>query len=250
MPTKKSKKSTAAAKTAASEFKGKPLAGKAKAGKLWDPTETQLTSTPEPPELNAPRPSGTPLSDLQRGVPGAEGSGAESQAGETRGYAGQRFRQERRAGGFGSGSGGGRRGARTGHRADPIDELRRHLRQPVGFRRTARWRWDRVMCWCRSTLRSQFTIRPEGAALLQRTLTQWFAGLVPGFTIFDPKALYDQHAGRWVLLTAAFRNSPNKSVFLLSVSTTSNPLGPWRNYGSMQWWMERPRRITGRTSRS
>ncbi len=69
-----------------------------------------------------------------------------------------------------------------------------------------------------------------GAALLQRTLTQWFANMVPGFTIFDPKALYDQHAGRWVLLTAAFRNNPNKSVFLLSVSTTSNPLGPWRNY--------------------
>lgn len=69
-----------------------------------------------------------------------------------------------------------------------------------------------------------------GAALLQRTLTQWFANLVQGFTIFDPKALYDQHAGRWVLLAVAFRNNPNRSVFLLSVSATANPLGPWRNY--------------------
>ena len=37
-------------------------------------------------------------------------------------------------------------------------------------------------------------------------------------TIFDPKALYDQHAARWVLLAVAFRQNPNQSVFLLSVS--------------------------------
>src|SRR5205814_4190335 len=34
-----------------------------------------------------------------------------------------------------------------------------------------------------------------GAPVLQRTLTQWFANVVQGMTIFDPKALYDQHAG-------------------------------------------------------
>src|SRR5688500_298235 len=55
----KSKKSTAAATPAESDFKGKPLAGKAKAGKLWDPTETQMMMmAAEPQELNAPRPSG------------------------------------------------------------------------------------------------------------------------------------------------------------------------------------------------
>src|SRR5207247_1320390 len=69
-----------------------------------------------------------------------------------------------------------------------------------------------------------------GGAVLQRTLTQWFANVVQGLTIFDPKALYDQHAARWVLLAVAFRNNPNKSVFLLSVSATSDPLGQWRNY--------------------
>ena len=69
-----------------------------------------------------------------------------------------------------------------------------------------------------------------GAPLVQRTLTQWFANVVQGLTIFDPKALYDQHAGRWVLLAVAFRQNPNQSVFLLSVSATSNPLGQWRNY--------------------
>ena len=39
-----------------------------------------------------------------------------------------------------------------------------------------------------------------GAALLQRTLSQWFSNVSLGLTVFDPKALYDQHAGRWVLM--------------------------------------------------
>jgi hypothetical protein len=67
-------------------------------------------------------------------------------------------------------------------------------------------------------------------ALPQRTLTQWFANVVTGMTIFDPKALYDQHAGRWVLVAVAVQNNPNNSLHLLSVSQSSNPLGPWRNY--------------------
>ena len=69
-----------------------------------------------------------------------------------------------------------------------------------------------------------------GAALMQKTLTQWFSNVVQGMTIFDPKALYDQHAGRWVLLAVAVQNTPQKALYLLSVSNTSNPLGPWRNY--------------------
>jgi hypothetical protein len=69
-----------------------------------------------------------------------------------------------------------------------------------------------------------------GAPVLQRTLTQWFANVVTGQTVFDPKLLYDQHAARWVLLAVAFKTNPNTSVFLLSVSATSNPLGVWRNY--------------------
>lgn len=69
-----------------------------------------------------------------------------------------------------------------------------------------------------------------GKAVIQRTLTQWFANRIQGFTIFDPKALYDQHEGRWVLLAVAFRTNPNQSVFLLSVSATADPTGTWRNY--------------------
>jgi hypothetical protein len=69
-----------------------------------------------------------------------------------------------------------------------------------------------------------------GAALLQRTLSQWFANVVQGMTIFDPKALYDQHAGRWVLVAVAIQQNPKRSLHLLSVSNSANPLGPWRNY--------------------
>ncbi len=70
-----------------------------------------------------------------------------------------------------------------------------------------------------------------GNALFQRKLTQWFAGVaVAGATIFDPKALYDQHARRWVLLAVAFTENPNHSWFLISVSKTSDPLAGWWNY--------------------
>jgi hypothetical protein len=69
-----------------------------------------------------------------------------------------------------------------------------------------------------------------GPAILQRTLTQWFANIVSGMTIFDPKALYDQHAGRWVLLVVATRTGTQDSLFLLSVSSTSDPADAWRNY--------------------
>jgi hypothetical protein len=69
-----------------------------------------------------------------------------------------------------------------------------------------------------------------GAALLQRTLTAWFANVVQNATVFDPKAIYDQHAGRWVLLAVAVIRNPNRSWFLLSISTTADPLGTWRNY--------------------
>ena len=69
-----------------------------------------------------------------------------------------------------------------------------------------------------------------GAALMQRTLTVWFANVISNATIFDPKVLYDQQAGRWVVLAVAVASNPNRSAYLLSVSSTSNPLGPWRNY--------------------
>jgi len=69
-----------------------------------------------------------------------------------------------------------------------------------------------------------------GAALLTRTLTVWFSNVIQNATIFDPKLLFDQHTGRWVLLAVAVSQSPKRSAYLLSISATGNPLGSWRNY--------------------
>ncbi len=49
--------------------------------------------------------------------------------------------------------------------------------------------------------------------------------------IFDPRALYDQHAARWVLVAAALGpDDSHISLVLLSVSATDDPNGAWHNY--------------------
>ena len=72
--------------------------------------------------------------------------------------------------------------------------------------------------------------KAAGPALHQETLAHWFAQVVTDMTVFDPKLLYDQHAGRWVLLAVAVQEKPNASLFLLSVSASSDPLGAWHSY--------------------
>ncbi|MFL6275609.1 MAG: hypothetical protein ACJ74G_10515 [Blastocatellia bacterium] len=69
-----------------------------------------------------------------------------------------------------------------------------------------------------------------GAPALVRTLTVWFSNVISGVTIFDPKLLFDQHTGRYVLLAVAVSQNPKRAAYLLSVSATTNPLGTWRNY--------------------
>ncbi|MBD0277325.1 MAG: hypothetical protein ICV81_05095 [Flavisolibacter sp.] len=69
-----------------------------------------------------------------------------------------------------------------------------------------------------------------GAAVITRTLTSWFSTVIANAKIFDPKALYDQHAGRWVLLAVALGPGATESYFLLSISKTADPTGPWWNY--------------------
>ena len=69
-----------------------------------------------------------------------------------------------------------------------------------------------------------------GAPLKQITLSTWFSNVISGAKVFDPKALYDQHAGRWVLLAVALGPGSTDSFFLFSISKTSDPLGGWFNY--------------------
>ena len=65
-----------------------------------------------------------------------------------------------------------------------------------------------------------------------QTFASWYSNVITAAKIFDPKVIFDQHSNRWFLLTVALPSDPNKkeSYFLLSVSQTSNPLGPWWNY--------------------
>jgi hypothetical protein len=81
---------------------------------------------------------------------------------------------------------------------------------------------------------SSFAVYTKAGAVAQapRTLSAWFANVIGNAKIFDPKALYDQHANRWVLLTVAIPSDPGskESYFLLSVSKTGDPLGGWWNY--------------------
>jgi len=70
----------------------------------------------------------------------------------------------------------------------------------------------------------------SGSRKLAKTLDSWFGNVITAAKIFDPKTLYDQHAGRWVLVAMALGTTTNQSWFLLSVSKTSDPLGGWFNY--------------------
>jgi len=85
-----------------------------------------------------------------------------------------------------------------------------------------------------AAVNSSFAIynKTGGAPLFQTTLENWFSNAIKQVFVFDPKTLYDQHSGRWVLLAVALPLDQNKkgSWFLLSVSKTSDPMGGWSVY--------------------
>lgn len=73
--------------------------------------------------------------------------------------------------------------------------------------------------------------KTTGNSLLQRTLGQWFGALGAGLMLFDPKACYDQFDNRYVLVAMGRDEATSRSVFLVSVSKTSDPMtGGWFNY--------------------
>jgi hypothetical protein len=55
-----------------------------------------------------------------------------------------------------------------------------------------------------------------------------FAPVLPaGAGLFDPKLAYDHHAGRWIVVVAARRQSPAGSWIMLGASQGADPGGPW-----------------------
>lgn len=73
---------------------------------------------------------------------------------------------------------------------------------------------------------------PTGSLLADTSLASFFAPLAPLTLTFDPKVLYDQHAGRFVVTTldrtdVGTGDSFNSSRLFLAVSATSDPTGAW-----------------------
>ncbi|WP_218082032.1 IPT/TIG domain-containing protein [Anthocerotibacter panamensis] len=92
-----------------------------------------------------------------------------------------------------------------------------------------------------------------GTRLSSQSLQNFFAPLTPITPTFDPKVVYDQYSGRFVVVTleqtdTAFGGASNTSRILLAVSQTSDPTGPWNffavnsvvNIGGIDRWTDFP----------
>ncbi|MGL4549812.1 MAG: hypothetical protein ACRC33_01385 [Gemmataceae bacterium] len=81
---------------------------------------------------------------------------------------------------------------------------------------------------------ASFAVYSKAGAVARapQTFASWFSNVLTAAKIFDPKVIFDQFTGRWFLVTVALPSDPavKGSYFLLSVSQTSDPLGPWWNY--------------------
>ena len=69
----------------------------------------------------------------------------------------------------------------------------------------------------------------SGNQLFQTTLSAWFAPVLQGANIFDPRLMFDANAQKFILATTAY-NDQNQSWFLLSVSQTADATGAWWYY--------------------
>ncbi|MGE0002280.1 MAG: hypothetical protein AB7F50_08980 [Fimbriimonadaceae bacterium] len=73
----------------------------------------------------------------------------------------------------------------------------------------------------------------------------FFAGVAETDFVFDPRAVYDQGAKRFIVIALEQRDFPPNSAVLLAVSDDSNPHGTWYKYriptvinrgGQLYWW--------------
>ncbi len=72
----------------------------------------------------------------------------------------------------------------------------------------------------------------KGKKLAEFGFGAFFQGLteILGASLFDPKILFDQFTGHFVLVVDALRNSDQRSWYVLAVSTTDDPEGEWALY--------------------
>jgi hypothetical protein len=78
---------------------------------------------------------------------------------------------------------------------------------------------------------SEFAFYTKAGVLVGETsFKSWWSNVYSGPQLaFDPHIVYDHVAGRWLML-ALIHDAEPTSLYLLSVSKTSNPLGGWWNY--------------------
>lgn len=83
---------------------------------------------------------------------------------------------------------------------------------------------DKLLVTVNGTVRVQQ--KSDGSIISTAGLSTFFgtAGIA-----FDPHALYDPHANRWIVVAVANAQSSTAAV-LLAVSQTSDPTGPWNRY--------------------
>ncbi len=70
----------------------------------------------------------------------------------------------------------------------------------------------------------------EGNTIQTISADAWYGTVLPGANAFDPKVLYDQFDGRWVIVYLHVNDASSEAYFLFSVSDDSDPLGTWFNW--------------------
>jgi hypothetical protein len=84
---------------------------------------------------------------------------------------------------------------------------------------------DKLLVTVNGTVRVQQ--KSDGSIVLPAAGLDAFFGIAG--IAFDPHALYDPYANRWIVVAVANAQSPTAAV-LLAVSQTSDPTGPWNRY--------------------
>lgn len=79
-----------------------------------------------------------------------------------------------------------------------------------------------------ATVNATFAVFDKlGRQLLRRTMADLFARLVEDALIFNPKVLYDQFRGCWLMAACARSVDSQHSWFLLAFSQSGDPLSDW-----------------------
>jgi hypothetical protein len=89
-----------------------------------------------------------------------------------------------------------------------------------------------------AVVNSRFRIYDKGGNILKTIdARSWFSNVFANNSCFDPKVIYDQISGRWVMVWLQQRDSDSTGTFLISVSDDDNPLGTWYNWASPATWI-------------